>query len=195
MLNYYIWDKKSNINNASAEHILSVDAKRRYEDVVVLTNNDIPCQIQCASELSNMCEFKGTTDEVVRAYIEFRNKEEMQQEKEQLNIEDAHNKISILTEKLESVTVKNTTLQESQKTQDTEIISGMLANAELFEMVLAISSPATINNKTNGGKGMIEVYATLIIKGVKKLEDVPMVIREQVRLRLVELGIPGYEIV
>ena len=35
---------------------------------------------------------------------------------------------------------------------------------------------------------MVEVYATLIIKGKKTLEDVPVIIRPQVKALLIELG-------
>ena len=37
---------------------------------------------------------------------------------------------------------------------------------------------------------IIEVYVTLIIKGVKTIEDVPLVIREQVIERLKQLEVP-----
>lgn len=37
---------------------------------------------------------------------------------------------------------------------------------------------------------IIEVYCTLIIKGVKTIEDVPLVIREQVIERLRQLEVP-----
>ena len=44
--------------------------------------------------------------------------------------------------------------------------------------------------KNSGGSSMIEVYCTLIIKGVKTIEDVPLVIREQVIERLKQLEVP-----
>ncbi|EOH66104.1 MULTISPECIES: CD1375 family protein [Enterococcus] len=37
---------------------------------------------------------------------------------------------------------------------------------------------------------MVIVYATLIIKEKKKIEDVPKIIREQVKEVLVEMGLP-----
>lgn len=37
---------------------------------------------------------------------------------------------------------------------------------------------------------MAMIYATLIVKGIKKITDVPMVIREQVRQILKDLDMP-----
>ena len=69
----------------------------------------------------------------------------------------------------------------------------MLANTEMFEMLLSMM-PMTLsedkNTKNNGGNSMIEVYCTLIIKNVKTIEDVPLVIREQVIERLKQLEVP-----
>lgn len=44
---------------------------------------------------------------------------------------------------------------------------------------------------------MVKIYATLIIKGLRQIETVPEIIREDVKALLVELGYPelaGYEI-
>ena len=54
---------------------------------------------------------------------------------------------------------------------------------------LNIEAPTGLNNKVSkGGFQMVEVYATLIIKGKKTLEDVPVIIRPQVKALLIELG-------
>lgn len=37
---------------------------------------------------------------------------------------------------------------------------------------------------------MAVIYATLIVKGVKKIGDVPEIIREQVKQLLIELEVP-----
>ena len=81
-----------------------------------------------------------------------------------------------------------------QEQQNEEILVNMLANTEMFEMILGMM-PMTLsiedkNTKNNGGNSMIEVYCTLIIKGVKTIEDVPLVIREQVIERLKQLEVP-----
>lgn len=96
-------------------------------------------------------------------------------------------KISILTE-------ENENLKQEQEQQNEEILVNMLANTEMFEMILGMI-PMTLsiedkNTKNSGGSSMIEVYVTLIIKGVKTIEDVPLVIREQVIERLKQLEVP-----
>ena len=95
------------------------------------------------------------------------------------------NKISILEG-------ENEKLKLEQEQQNEEILVNMLANTEMFEMLLGMI-PMTLSKdktKNNGGNSMIEVYVTLIIKGVKTIEDVPLVIREQVIERLKQLEVP-----
>ena len=96
------------------------------------------------------------------------------------------NKISILE-------AENEKLKVEQEQQNEEILVNMLANTEMFEMLLSMM-PMTLsedkNTKNNGGNSMIEVYCTLIIKNVKTIEDVPLVIREQVIERLKQLEVP-----
>lgn len=100
-------------------------------------------------------------------------------------IEVNSNKISILEG-------ENEKLKLEQEQQNEEILVNMLANTEMFEMILGMI-PMTLSKdktKNNGGNSMIEVYCTLIIKGVKTIEDVPLVIREQVIERLKQLEVP-----
>ena len=96
--------------------------------------------------------------------------------------EKMENKISILE-------AENEKLKVEQEQQNEEILVNMLANTEMFEMILGMM-PAETNTKNNGGNSMIEVYCTLIIKGVKTIEDVPLVLREQVIERLKQLEVP-----
>lgn len=99
-------------------------------------------------------------------------------------IKEQENKISILSEKVDAQIVENTKVEESQNRQDREIIDSLLASTELFEMVMAMM-PVTINTKENERvNGMVTVYVTLILKGVKTIEDVPAVIRPQVQEQL-----------
>ena len=85
---------------------------------------------------------------------------------------------------------ENQELKESQLRQDNEIIESMLASTELFEMVLSMTTQTldlgldNINKKNIGGSNMIQVYVTLILKGVKTIEDVPVMIREEVQKQL-----------
>ena len=101
-----------------------------------------------------------------------------------LKVDESQKKISILE-------AENEKLKVEQKQQNEEILVNMLANTEMFEMILGMM-PMTlsIENKNNGGSNMVEVYCTLIIKNVKTIEDVPLVIREQVIERLKQLEVP-----
>ena len=85
-------------------------------------------------------------------------------------------------------------IKTEQEQQNEEILVNMLANTEMFEIILGMM-PMTLsidekNTKNSGGSSMIEVYCTLIIKGVKTIEDAPLVIREQVVERLKQLEVP-----
>ena len=100
----------------------------------------------------------------------------------------------ILGNKISILEAENEKLKVEQEQQNEEILVNMLANTEMFEMILGMM-PMTLsiedkNTKNNGGNSMIEVYCTLIIKGVKTIEDVPLVIREQVIERLKQLEVP-----
>ncbi|MBQ3421797.1 MAG: hypothetical protein IJH34_09010 [Romboutsia sp.] len=90
------------------------------------------------------------------------------------------------SEEIESLKIENKELKESQVRQDNEILESMLASTELFEMILGISAQ-TLNNtnvKNIGGRNMVQVYVTLILKGVKTIDDVPVMIREEVQKQL-----------
>ena len=78
-----------------------------------------------------------------------------------------------------------TRIDEEQKTQNDEIITSMIANTEIFEMVLDIMLNGIYReNEINGGNAMVEVYVTLILKGQKVIDQVPLLIREQVQEQL-----------
>ena len=84
---------------------------------------------------------------------------------------------------------KISVLEDEQVQQNNEILVNMLANTEMFEMILGMM-PVEINLNSKGVNPMIEVYVTLIIKGVKSIENVPLVLREQVIERLKQLEVP-----
>ena len=101
-------------------------------------------------------------------------------------------KVQLQEDKISILTEENENLKVEQEQQNEEILVNMLANTEMFEMLLGMI-PMTLSKdktKNNGGNSMIEVYVTLIIKGVKTIEDVPLVIREQVIERLKQLEVP-----
>lgn len=96
--------------------------------------------------------------------------------------EEVENKISILE-------AENEKLKVEQEQQNEEILVNMLANTEMFEMLLGMM-PMTLsiedkNTKNNGGsRGICDIYASLIEKGVKTINDVPVQIVEQVKNKL-----------
>ena len=79
-------------------------------------------------------------------------------------------------------------INEQQEAQDTEILNTMLATTELYETVLMVTGSAlALNEEGNNnafGKRMISIYATLVEKGLKTIDEIPFVIREQVKLYL-----------
>ena len=98
----------------------------------------------------------------------------------------------ILGNKVSALEEENNKLQLEQEQQNEEILVNMLANTEMFEIILGMIPMKLSEDKTknSGGSSMIEVYCTLIIKGVKTIEDVPLVIREQIIERLKQLEVP-----
>lgn len=97
-----------------------------------------------------------------------------------------------LEEQVELLQEENKNLKIEQEQQNEEILVNMLANTEMFEMILGMI-PITLSEdktKNSGINSMTEVYCTLIIKNVKTIEDIPLVIREQVIERLKQLEVP-----
>lgn len=101
-------------------------------------------------------------------------------------------KVQLQEDKISILEAENEKLKVEQEQQNEEILVNMLANTEMFEMLLGMMPMTLSEYKTqnNGGSSMIEVYCTLIIKNVKTIDDVPLVIREQVIERLKQLEVP-----
>lgn len=70
-------------------------------------------------------------------------------------------------------------LEGVNSNQDTEIQTGLMASADLFEMLLTVT-PNTLRMKLIN-PGIIKVYKTLVEKGLKTIEEVPSIIRVQVQ--------------
>jgi hypothetical protein len=93
-------------------------------------------------------------------------------------------------EYIELMADENIKLKISQSNQDEEILNNMIATTEIFEMVLgAIPDTYSVENRTLGGDKMVEIYCTLIIKGVKSIDDVPLMLKEKVIERLKQLEV------
>ena len=78
-------------------------------------------------------------------------------------------------------------LEDEQVQQNNEILVNMLANTEMFEMILGMMpmSVSIKNTKNNGvSMGICDIYVFLIEKGIKTINDVPVQILEQVKNKL-----------
>ena len=88
-----------------------------------------------------------------------------------------------LEEQVELLQEENKNLKIEQEQQNEEILVNMLANTEMFEMILGMM-PMTLSegdeNKVTKDSSIVEVYAKLLVKELKSEEDIPLVIKEQV---------------
>ena len=77
-------------------------------------------------------------------------------------------------------------LKAEQCQQNEEILVNMLANTEMFEMILGMMpTEINLNSKNNGvSMGICDIYVSLIEKGIKTINDVPVQILEQVKNKL-----------
>ena len=81
-----------------------------------------------------------------------------------------------------SINVAN--LSEKVEDQEDKVLMNLMASADLFEMVLAMIGESTINisalSESKKGNSIIEVYATLVSKGKKTIDEVPVMIKSKV---------------
>lgn len=91
----------------------------------------------------------------------------------------------ILESKVSKVELSNEIedIHKHQKAQNEEIVAGLLASVNMFEIMTSMFGQTMLTNETNTNDvvlKMAEVYAILIQKGKKKIEDVPVSIKSQV---------------
>ena len=100
----------------------------------------------------------------------------------------------ILGNKVSALEKENKDFKEEQEKQNEDIVTTLLANAEVFEIVVGMMpveiSTKEKNTKNVGGNSMVELYVALYIKGYKKKKDIPLIIIDQVAERLEQLEIP-----
>ncbi|WP_195939254.1 CD1375 family protein [Romboutsia sp. 1001713B170131_170501_G6] len=174
---FFIWDKVSSINGNKASVVLDSDKSFKDGTVVFFTNNGRPTVHALVENLRVELNMLDQTDEeVCQLKLNKLIEEFKSEQQEQITLEEQANKISIL--------------EGEQETQNEEILSNMLATTEVFEMILTMSAPMSVDienknkNKNLGGSSMVEVYVTLILKGVKTIDQVPAIIRDQVQTQL-----------
>ena len=75
-------------------------------------------------------------------------------------------------------------LSEKVEDQEDKVLMNLMASADLFEMVLAMIGENTINistlSESKKGNSIIEVYTTLVSKGKKTIDEVPVMIKSKV---------------
>ena len=178
---YIVGDYKGSFVNTTfdEDYLIYKELNVREKDTISLIQLEYGEYAKLSNGANNV-KVDLETKELIFSY------EELPQEpQEPTEIEVIQDKISILE-------AENEKLKTEQEQQNEEILVNMLANTEMFEMLLGMI-PMTLSEdktKNNGGSNMVEVYCTLIIKGVKTIDDVPLVIREQVIERLKQLEIP-----
>lgn len=88
-------------------------------------------------------------------------------------------------EQIATLEIENKQLTTSQIEQDEEIMTNLLASVELFEMILSMM-PVLENtmSKSVEVNPMVEVYVTLILKGQKTIDQVPVILRDKVQAQL-----------
>ena len=98
-----------------------------------------------------------------------------------------------LSKKVDSTNTEIEGINDYQDVQDEEILINLMASVDLFEMLISLMDTNLTDGlsltKNKGVSSMVEVYVSLILKGKKTINDVPVVIRPQVEAMLKDLGI------
>lgn len=140
---------------------------------------DVPTNLSAATSRINREKNQLAQDnQELQTTLELAKLKEAQLEKELAEAkEQVANEVTTLNK-------RDDLLEESQAVQDNDIVTSMLASAELFEMVLLMMPMSVSMSKSMEVNPMVEVYVTLILKGEKTIEQVPAVIRDKVQAQL-----------
>lgn len=88
--------------------------------------------------------------------------------------------------KSESIQANNVELEQRITENEENIVFAMMACTELYEMLVGVA--AYSENGEDGvvkmTSAMVKIYANLIKRGLKTLDEVPEVIREEVKAAL-----------
>ena len=98
MYNYFVWDKKSSINNCDADEILKSEPFCKMNKIVFFTHNEKPFVHADTDELRKELQIPSSeSDEFVyETYIKILEEKENESQQEQTNLEKMRDKISIL---------------------------------------------------------------------------------------------------
>ena len=168
---YKIWDKKEPINGVECGKVIeSLNISNEDEIFLVYEGSNVS-EIQFVESIRNLYKLDNSLSaiEVAEAYVEI-----IKSENEK-NMQEA----SVISD----LETKNKKLEEKQTQQGEEILSNVLAIVEIFEMISS-TTPALMNIAETENNSIIKMYCTLIMKGIKNINDVPMVLKDQVTKRL-----------
>ena len=136
MYNYFIWDRKSSINNCDADEILKSEPFCKMNKIVFFTHNEKPFVHADTDELRKELQIPSSeSDEFVyETYIKILEEKENESQQEQTNLEKMRDKISILE-------AKNKRLEEGLQA----VLSG---DMQSLAYILYPEDFADINNTT-----------------------------------------------
>jgi hypothetical protein len=133
-------------------------------------------------------EFRGKVDkEIGRKVIEGLNTFILENFANEINYANEISMLSLRTTEIEDEQDTQgeqiEELEMSQTVQEEQLMETMMAMTSMYEAIgVMMSSFANEENALNDfDKQMVKIYTTLVIKGYKKIEDIPILLREIVK--------------
>ena len=177
MYNYFVWDKKSSINNCDADEILKSEPFCKMNKIVFFTHNEKPFVHADTDELRKELQipFSESDEYVYETYIKILEEKENESQQEQTNLEKMQDKISILE-------AENKKLKEEQEQQNEEILINMLAITEMYEFSRSFAVSTVESSSRSKVPTYIQAtYQKLYELKAKTIEEIPFEVRENIK--------------
>lgn len=174
-MNYKIWDKQEKINNVEASYFIDSLNIRDTDGVfLILDTQDNVQAIEIDRIIKGVYELDSnlTTEEVAKEYIRIKEEEKIQSQ----NFIDLQTEMS---ERIISLEKENDQLKTKIQEQEDITLSSMLSQTEMFEMMLNFAPNNISLDNTNTLLNMKKIYSILIKKGIKNIDEVPMIIKNK----------------
>lgn len=174
-MNYKIWDKQEKINNVEASYFIDSLNIRDTDGVfLILDTQDNVQAIEIDRIIKGVYELDSnlTTEEVAKEYIRIKEEEKIQSQ----NFIDLQTEMS---ERVISLEKENDQLKTKIQEQEDITLSSMLSQTEMFEMMLNFAPNNISLDNTNTLLNMKKIYSILIKKGIKNIDEVPMIIKNK----------------
>lgn len=174
-MNYKIWDKQEKINNVEASYFIDSLNIRDTDGVfLILDTQDNVQAIEIDRIIKGVYELDSnlTTEEVAKEYIRIKEEEKIQSQ----NFIDLQTEMS---ERVISLEKENDQLKTKIQEQEDITLSSMLSQTEMFEMMLNFAPNNISSDNTNTLLNMKKIYSILIKKGIKNIDEVPMIIKNK----------------